>query len=80
MQAPSQVRTTEYVEAPEVILKGSPITTAIDMWALGVVCMGLVCGSLVVWRDRKHDAAHPDLLMRVIRQTHPKSSVLGSAC
>ena len=61
--APSHVGTTEYVRAPEVILRCPQTTQAIDAWALGVVCMGLLCGSLVVWRDARHDTPHPDLPM-----------------
>ena len=61
--APSHVGTTEYVRAPEVILRCPQATRAIDAWALGVVCMGLLCGSLVVWRVSSHDLRHPSLPM-----------------
>ena len=63
VSAPSHVGTTEYVRAPEVILRSPQATHAIDAWALGVVCMGLLCGSLVVWRASEHDVPHPELLM-----------------
>ena len=63
VSASSHVCTTEYVRAPEVILGGAQLTPAIDAWALGVVCMGLLCGSLVVWRDARFDTPHPHLLM-----------------
>ena len=42
--------TTEYVRAPEVLLGTRHPTLAVDLWALGVVTMALLSGSLVFWR------------------------------
>ena len=58
-----EVMTTEYVRAPEVILSCHlALGPAIDTWAIGIVSLGLLCGSLVVWRRRCHEALHPELL------------------
>ena len=45
-----KVITTEYARAPEVIMGERSLTATIDLWALGITCMALVCGSLVFYR------------------------------
>ena len=44
------VKSTEYIRSPEVILGVRELTPAVDLWALGVVALGLCCGSLVFCR------------------------------
>jgi len=47
--------TTEYVRAPEVILGCLRPSLAVDMWAVGVVSMALLVGSLVFYRPVADD-------------------------
>ena len=55
---PSEVITTEYCRAPEVFLGVAEVTPAIDMWAVGIVGVALLCGSTIFWRPT---AFEPDL-------------------
>ena len=45
-----KIVSTEYIRAPEVILGERELTSAVDLWALGVVALALCCGSLVFYR------------------------------
>ena len=47
---PGEVITTEYCRAPEVFLGESVLSSAIDLWAVGIVAIALLCGSTIFWR------------------------------
>ena len=91
-----KIISTEYVRAPEVILGERKPTEAVDLWAVGVVIMALVCGSLVFWRPEglepsvegllpagdDAESAEPtsSLLMPGARTLANQVAVLGSIC
>ena len=49
-----KVKTTEYVRSPEVILGERELTPAVDLWALGGNCSGLVLRFFGVLSFAKH--------------------------
>ena len=53
--APGEVVTTEYVRAPEVFLGVERCTDAIDVWAIGIVGVALLCGSTIFWRPEPYE-------------------------
>ena len=44
-----EIVTTEYARAPEVFLGARELSSAIDVWSLGVCAMALLTGSLSFW-------------------------------
>ena len=52
---------TEYIRAPEVILGLRELTTAVDLWALGVVSLALCCGTVIFHRVDGYEPQVPGL-------------------
>ena len=52
---------TEYIRAPEVILGLRELTTAVDLWALGVVSLALCCGTVIFYRAAGYEPRVPGL-------------------
>ena len=64
------VITTEYARAPEIFLGTRRPTVGIDLWALGVVSVALLVGSLIFWQG---EGCEP----RVVGLKGPTSPVHG---
>ena len=74
-----KVKTTEYVRSPEVILGERELTPAVDLWALGVIALGLCCGSLVFCRLQNIDPAVQGLSMKdEVEDIFPGSVTFGN--
>ena len=56
---PGEVITTEYCRAPEVFLGESVLSSAIDLWAVGIAGIALLCGSTIFWRPRGYEPDVP---------------------
>ena len=56
---PREVITTEYCRAPEVFLGVSVLSSAIDLWAVGIAGIALLCGSTIFWRPRDYEPDVP---------------------
>ena len=56
---PGEVITTEYCRAPEVFLGESRLSSAIDLWAVGIAGIALLCGSTIFWRPRGYEPEVP---------------------
>ena len=61
-----EVITTEYCRAPEVFLGESILSSAIDLWAVGIAGIALLCGSTIFWREHGYE---PD-----VRGFEPRTS------
>ena len=64
---------TEYIRAPEVILGLRQLTTAVDLWALGVVSLALCCGTVIFHRLDGYEPPVPGL-----NQAEGKNVFVGS--
>ena len=53
------VITTESARAPEVFLGLSKLSSAVDMWAIGIAGVALLCGSTIFWRPPVFEPAYP---------------------
>ena len=74
-----KVKSTEYVRSPEVILGERELTPAVDLWALGVVALGLCCGSLVFCRVQNLDPAVQGLnMVDEVEEIFPGSVTFGN--
>ena len=53
-----EVITTAYCRAPEIFLGAMSYTPAVDLWAVGVAGLALLCGELLFWRSPRFTDAH----------------------
>jgi serine/threonine protein kinase len=59
--SPDETITTEYCRAPEIFLGHPKPTAAVDVWALGIVAVALLCGSTLFWRPEAYEPARSGL-------------------
>ncbi len=53
-----EVITTAYCRAPEIFLGATSYSSAVDVWAVGVAGIALLCGELLFWRAPRFTASH----------------------
>ena len=61
---PKDEITTEYCRAPEIFLGARTFSSAVDVWAVGIAGMALLCGSTIFWRQEHYEEDRPGFVPR----------------